>query len=74
MKGLYFIEDPSFEEMDEFINESVKFFEMEMVHLSRDFKLIKKIIDERNLKAIFMGSRNTDPYCDKLSFFSPSDV
>ena len=21
-----------------------------------------------------MGSRNSDPYCEKLSFFSPSDV
>jgi FAD synthetase len=60
--------------MDDFISQQQINFSFNLTKLPRDFKLIKTLIDSCNLKSIFMGSRSTDPFCQQLSFFSPSDI
>jgi hypothetical protein len=47
--------------MDEFITEMVDLFKLKITELPRDFTLIEKTIKEKNMKAIFMGTRVSDP-------------
>lgn len=48
---------------------------MKIIEVERDFtKSMKLLITDYNLKAVIMGSRRTDPYCDKLEKITASDL
>jgi len=47
--------------MDKFIQEMVNIFRLKINELPRDFTLIGNTIKEKNMKAIFMGTRISDP-------------
>ena len=47
--------------MDQFIADTVQLFKLKIHELPRDFTLIGKTIKERGMKAIFLGTRISDP-------------
>ena len=72
INSVYFEENPSFSEMDDFISENERNFNLSLTRFPKDYSQISKLITSHNLKAIILGTRNTDPYCcnkQKYQFF-----
>lgn len=69
------MEENSFQEVDEVIEIYEKNFKLNLFTKERNFqKSIQNLQGEHILKFIIMGSRITDPYCDKLERLSISDI
>jgi len=72
---VYFEEPNSFEEVEEFFG---LFCEEEGLKCQKRTRDIKKELAELQekypVKAILLGTRTNDPYCENLSHFSPTDI
>lgn len=82
MKCVYFVEENSFPEVDKFLEYLVSEFKLDVIKLENDLNLtkteffkssLKKLIKDHDLKAIYMGTRITDPYCGHLTEICESD-
>lgn len=72
---IYFIETNPFPEVDKFMEETKKLLNLNIIEVERNFKVsMKKLVENHSLKAVIMGSRRTDPYCDRLDKITASDV
>lgn len=65
---LYIDSDDSFEEIDEFVVECVKKYNVKLIKYKDSLKvaLTHMTQDMPDIKAVFVGSRSTDPYCQHL--------
>jgi len=72
---VYFEEPDSFEEVEEFFEKVCEQEEIKALKRSRDIK--KELADIQSkypIRAILLGTRKNDPYCENLSAFSPTDT
>lgn len=83
MKCVYFEEEDPFVECEEYMDHIRRLFKFDPLTMKNTENLakyqfmkhqMKKVVHEKNLKAIIMGSRRTDPYCGNLQYFSKSSV
>jgi FAD synthetase len=60
-----------FQEIEKFVEECRKFYGVDMRVIQGPIKQVLQDITGKHpeLKAVFMGNRRTDPWCDKLSVF-----
>lgn len=65
---LYIESDDSFEEIDEFVVECVNKYNVKLIKYKDSLKaaLTHMTQDMPDIKAVFVGSRSTDPYCQHL--------
>lgn len=85
IRALYIKSNDSFEEMDEFVQQCREKYHIELIQRTGGIKSTLEAIYQEipELKAVFMGSRRTDPHCkDFITFmvsictlvkFSPND-
>lgn len=68
---LYVKSDNAFKEQDEFIEQCMVFFNLQVMSVTGNIKDALRITINKkpNLKACFMGTRRTDPYCAHLNSF-----
>lgn len=65
---LYITDPDAFEEVDEFVEDCEKLFNIDLIRKPGPIKqALDELCKERpHLKAVFMGCRRTDPYCQDL--------
>lgn len=65
---LYIADPDAFEEINEFVNDCEKFYNIELIKKKAPMKEALKELCYENpkIKAVFMGCRRTDPYCKNL--------
>eukprot|EP01110_Echinostelium_bisporum_P004005 TRINITY_DN19826_c0_g1_i1.p1 TRINITY_DN19826_c0_g1~~TRINITY_DN19826_c0_g1_i1.p1 ORF type:complete len:224 (-),score=-3.11 TRINITY_DN19826_c0_g1_i1:118-789(-) len=74
LKVLYFSIRDSFGEVDKFVEECSQIYGVTTIILEPlNQHILQSIIDSYQLKAIFMGTRSTDPRASTLMPFSPTD-
>lgn len=83
MKSVYFEEEDPFDECDEYMDFIKRNFKFDPYCPKNTENLSKHqfmrqqmadLVNTKNLKAVVMGSRKTDPYCGNLGFFSESSA
>ncbi|XP_017065017.1 probable FAD synthase [Drosophila eugracilis] len=72
---LYIKSGDSFAEIDDFVERCVRNYRVELVEYEGSLKeaLTHMAADMPRIKAVFVGSRNTDPYCQHLAPMQPTD-
>ncbi|XP_016967975.1 FAD synthase isoform X2 [Drosophila biarmipes] len=72
---LYIKSGDSFAEIDEFVGRCVRNYRVELVQYEGSLKeaLTHMSADMPRIRAVFVGSRNTDPYCQHLAPMQPTD-
>ncbi|XP_002027602.2 FAD synthase [Drosophila persimilis] len=72
---LYIKSDDAFAEIDEFVARCVEHYNVQLIEYEESLKeaLTHMSADMPRIKAVFVGSRNTDPYCEHLSPMQPTD-
>lgn len=68
---VYIRPENPFPELESFVDDTTRQFNLNMKIISGDIKTVIDSILKSNpeLKACLMGSRRTDPYCENLDFF-----
>ncbi|XP_034473572.1 probable FAD synthase [Drosophila innubila] len=72
---LYIESDDSFAEIDEFVSSCVQLYDVQLIKYKDSLKvaLTHMTQDMPRIKAVFVGSRNTDPYCERLQSMQKTD-
>ncbi|SPP89384.1 blast:FAD synthase [Drosophila guanche] len=72
---LYIKSDDAFAEIDEFVARCVQHYDVQLIEYEESLKeaLTHMSADMPRIKAVFVGSRNTDPYCEHLAPMQPTD-
>ncbi|XP_066148538.1 probable FAD synthase isoform X1 [Euwallacea fornicatus] len=72
---LYVKSDKAFKEQDEFIEQCMIFYNLEIMSVTGNIKDALRITigKKPHLKACFMGTRRTDPHCSHLNFLQMTD-
>lgn len=76
LKAVYIADDNAFEEVDQFMEESVQRYQLSLITLRGKMKaaLWKLRTDHPSTRAVIMGTRRTDPYSINHKEFSPTDA
>jgi len=74
LKILYFTHPNSFPEVDNFVHKCVQIYNANITFVTTP--LIPALTEQVKcgIKAVFMGTRSTDPRCSTLKEFAPSDT
>ncbi|KAH8415385.1 hypothetical protein KR222_006567, partial [Zaprionus bogoriensis] len=72
---LYIESDDSFAEIDEFVVQCVRKYHVQLIKYKDSLKvaLTHMTQDMPQIKAVFVGSRSTDPYCEHLQRMQRTD-
>ncbi|KAH8244906.1 hypothetical protein KR032_002234, partial [Drosophila birchii] len=72
---LYIKSGDSFVEIDDFVERCVSSYRVKLVEYEGSLKeaLTHMAADMPRIRAVFVGSRNTDPYCQTLAPMQPTD-
>ncbi|KAH8374160.1 hypothetical protein KR200_004378, partial [Drosophila serrata] len=72
---LYIKSGDSFVEIDDFVERCVTSYRVKLVEYEGSLKeaLTHMAADMPRIRAVFVGSRNTDPYCQNLAPMQPTD-
>ncbi|KAK7070574.1 FAD1 flavin adenine dinucleotide synthetase [Halocaridina rubra] len=75
LQAVYITEDRSFPQVTEFVQQSANRYNLDCEILPGPMKAaLATLLEKRpSIKAMVMGTRNTDPYSATLEFFSPTD-
>uniref|UniRef100_H2YMQ1 FAD synthase n=1 Tax=Ciona savignyi TaxID=51511 RepID=H2YMQ1_CIOSA len=75
LQALYIKDDMPFEEMEQFMNDSVKRYNLNLITLQGNMKAALNSLrsSQPNIKAVVMGTRCSDPYSKNLSPFTMTD-
>jgi len=75
LQSVYIISPHPFEEVDSFVDESVTTYELDLARYAMPMKeaFQKYLDDKKNVKAIFVGTRRTDPHGELLTHFDQTD-
>ncbi|KAH8250543.1 hypothetical protein KR038_001470, partial [Drosophila bunnanda] len=73
---LYIKSGDSFAEIDDFVERCVASYRVKLVEYEGSLKeaLTHMAADMPRIQAVFVGSRNTDPYCETLAPMQPTDI
>lgn len=74
-QAVYIVSPDPFAEVDEFVESSAAQYSLDISRYSLSMKagLEKYLSDRPGVKAIFVGTRRTDPHGEKLTHFDPTD-
>ncbi|EGG18865.1 hypothetical protein DFA_02604 [Cavenderia fasciculata] len=74
LRTLYFINDKCFPSVNEFTEKCAKLYKLNVTNISKGIKEgLEEVVEKYNIKAVFAGARNTDPHCEHLDDFTPTD-
>lgn len=75
LQSIYIASADPFEEVEEFVNITTEEYHLDLLRYSLPMRasLDAYLTDRPDVKAIFMGTRRTDPFCGNLEHFSPTD-
>ncbi|CEJ90829.1 hypothetical protein VHEMI06583 [[Torrubiella] hemipterigena] len=75
IQALYIAPEDPFAEVEEFVTKTTAEYHLDLLRCSLPMRaaLEKYLQDRSDVKAIFMGTRRTDPFCENLQHFSPTD-
>lgn len=75
IQGVYIVSRFPFIEIDTFVNESSEAYGLDLKRYTKPMKLaFGEYLEEKpNVKAIFVGTRRTDPHGANLTFFDRTD-
>jgi len=75
LKIIYFLHANSFPEVDTFVHQCVKIYNANISFISTPIKpALDDLVNNHGVKAIFMGTRSTDPRSATLKEFAPTDT
>ncbi|KAI1269230.1 adenine nucleotide alpha hydrolases-like protein [Xylariaceae sp. FL1019] len=76
LQSIYIVSPHPFAEIDEFVERSCAEYHLENTRYELGMKqgLEKYLAERPNIKAIFVGTRRTDPHGEKLTHFDPTDA
>ncbi|KAF2072673.1 hypothetical protein CYY_006007 [Polysphondylium violaceum] len=74
LNTIYFTSKDSFHQVNEFTEKCSKIYNLQTVNISSGIKEgLQEVVSNNNIKAIFVGTRHTDPNCSHLEKFSYTD-
>lgn len=75
LQGIYIAPPDPFPEVEDFVTSSTKEYHLDLARYALRMRpALEAYLGERKaVKAIFMGTRRTDPHCECLTHFSPTD-
>ncbi|OIW28903.1 phosphoadenosine phosphosulfate reductase [Coniochaeta ligniaria NRRL 30616] len=75
LQAIYIAPHDPFPEVEDFVETSTLQYHLDLRRYSVPMRsaLEAYILDRPDVKAIFMGTRRTDPHCESLTHFSPTD-
>lgn len=75
LQGIYIAPPDPFPEVEEFVASSTKEYHLDLKRYALRMRpaLEEYLGDRKTVKAIFMGTRRTDPHSEFLTHFSPTD-
>ncbi|KAK0383657.1 hypothetical protein NLU13_9568 [Sarocladium strictum] len=75
LQAVYIVPPHPFPEVDEFVESSADDYYLDVVRYQLPMKkgLECYLAEKKNIKAIFVGTRRTDPHGESLTFFDPTD-
>lgn len=75
LQGIYIAPPDPFPEVEDFVTSSTKEYHLDLTRYALRMRpaLEAYLGDRKAVKAIFMGTRRTDPHCEFLTHFSPTD-
>jgi FAD synthetase len=75
LQAIYIVSREPFDEVEEFVAKSAKEYHLELRRYEQNMRpaLEAYLADKPNVKAVFMGTRRTDPHCENLTHFKPTD-
>jgi len=75
LKILYFSHPNSFPEVDNFVHKCVEIYGANIIFVTTPImQALTEQVKEHSMKAVFMGTRSTDPRCSTLKEFAPTDT
>jgi FAD synthetase len=75
LRALFIHNKPQFDNVVQFIDESVKYYEIDLIQIDGRIKdaLYQLKTSHPDIQCVIMGTRSTDPYSSNLNDFSPTD-
>ncbi|OAQ62352.1 FAD synthetase [Pochonia chlamydosporia 170] len=75
IQALYIAPPDPFPEVEDFVSSTTKEYHLDLTRYALPMRQALEAYqaDKPAIKAIFMGTRRTDPYCEFLTGFSPTD-
>lgn len=75
LPAVYIISKHPFKEVDDFVDASLKTYHLDLARYSKSMKeaFADYLEDHKRVKAIFVGTRRTDPHGATLQYFDPTD-
>ncbi|KAF8336589.1 uncharacterized protein EI90DRAFT_2810604, partial [Cantharellus anzutake] len=75
IRSLYVMCEQPFQEVENFVEECVEAYDIELVRMDGSMKdaLATYLGTRKGVKAMFIGTRRNDPHGAKLSFVTPTD-
>ncbi|XP_042236096.1 FAD synthase-like isoform X2 [Homarus americanus] len=75
LQSVYITENTAFPQVTEFVQQSINRYDLDCEVLPGPMKgALFQLLEKRpKIKAVIMGTRQSDPYSDTLEFFSPTD-
>ncbi|KAF2772808.1 adenine nucleotide alpha hydrolases-like protein [Teratosphaeria nubilosa] len=75
LPSVYIISRDPFQEVTDFVDDSVKTYHLDLARYAKPMKeaFTDYLNDHKNVKAIFVGTRRTDPHGADLKHFDPTD-
>jgi len=74
LRVLYFTHDNSFPEVDSFVQQCNKIYNIKIDFVTTPIKTALVGLVQNGVRAVFMGTRSTDPRCSTLKDFAPTDT
>jgi len=75
LKILYFQHADSFPEVDQFVHKCIEIYGANISFVSTPIRqALAEQVNEHGMKAVFMGTRSTDPRSSTLKEFAPTDT
>jgi len=75
LRIVYFLHSNSFSEVDNFVHKCKDIYGANVSCITTSLKpALEDLVTNQGIKAIFMGTRSTDPRCSHLQDFTPTDT
>ncbi|KAK5121721.1 hypothetical protein LTR85_004596 [Meristemomyces frigidus] len=75
LRSVYIISPHPFKEVDDFVDDSLRTYHLDLARYAKPMKeaFADYLGDYKEVKAIFVGTRRTDPHGGSLKYFDPTD-
>lgn len=75
LRSVYIVSKHPFQQVDDFVDASSRTYHLDLARLAKPMKEAfgEYLADNQNVRAIFVGTRRTDPHGETLKYFDPTD-